>query len=210
MEGDFEWSARLRAADGSRFTVLHNGQPLGDVDWSLLGRHNVLNALAALAAAQAAGIDARAALPSLREFRSVKRRMELLADRGDVRVFDDFAHHPTAIRTTLAGLRARGPGRLVVAIEPRSNSMRLGAHADELAPSLDDADVIVFLRRPELPWDADKVIAALRGEGVAAASVDGLLAELSARVRPGDQVVFMSNGGFEGAPQRFAATIAAR
>ena len=207
IEGDFEWKARLIAADGSRFAVLHRGEELGEVNWLLLGRHNVLNALAALAAAQAAGIDARAALPSLAAFRSVKRRMELLAEHGGVRVYDDFAHHPTAIRTTLAGLRARGAGRVVVAIEPRSNSMRLGAHADELAPSLNDADVIVFLRRPELPWDADKVIAALRGEGVAAVSVESMLAELKSRVRAGDQVVFMSNGGFEGAPQRFAASI---
>jgi UDP-N-acetylmuramate: L-alanyl-gamma-D-glutamyl-meso-diaminopimelate ligase len=92
-------------------------------------------------------------------------------------------------------------------MEPRSNSMRLGAHADALAPSLDAADVVVFLQRPELAWDADRVIGALRGEGVGAADADALVAALAQRVRPGDHVVFMSNGGFDGAPRRFLATL---
>jgi UDP-N-acetylmuramate: L-alanyl-gamma-D-glutamyl-meso-diaminopimelate ligase len=202
-----DWRAHLLAGDGSRFEVLRRGEALGAVEWPLLGRHNVMNALAALAAAEAAGFDARATMQALPMFRSARRRLELLAERDGTRVYDDFAHHPTAIRTTLSGLRARGDGRVVVALEPRSNSMRLGAHAEELAPSLDAADLVVFLRRPDLPWDADRVIGALRGEGVAAATVDILLAELAARVRPGDQVVFMSNGGFEGAPRRFAAML---
>jgi UDP-N-acetylmuramate: L-alanyl-gamma-D-glutamyl-meso-diaminopimelate ligase len=203
-----DWRARLLAEDGSRFEVLRRGENLGEVQWPLLGRHNVMNALAALAAAEAAGFDACTSMRALPKFRSARRRMELLAERDGTRVYDDFAHHPTAIRTTLAGLRARvGDGRVVVALEPRSNSMRLGAHADELAPSLEAADVVVFLRKSDLPWDADKVIGALRGEGVAAATVESLLAELQARVRPGDHVVFMSNGGFEGAPRRFAETL---
>jgi UDP-N-acetylmuramate: L-alanyl-gamma-D-glutamyl-meso-diaminopimelate ligase len=92
-------------------------------------------------------------------------------------------------------------------MEPRSNSMRLGAHADALAPSLDGADVVVFLQRPELAWDAGKVVAGLRGEGVAVADVDALIAALRERVRNGDHVVFMSNGGFDGAPRRFLAAL---
>lgn len=208
IDVEADWRAKLVQADGSRFEVLRRGESLGDVQWPLLGRHNVMNALAALAAAEAAGFDARETMRALPRFRSARRRLELLGEADGTRVYDDFAHHPTAIRTTLAGLRARvGAGRVVVALEPRSNSMRLGAHADELAPSLDDADLVVFLRKPDLPWDADKVIAALRGEGVAATSVDALLAELAARVQSGDQVVFMSNGGFEGAPKRFAQTL---
>jgi UDP-N-acetylmuramate: L-alanyl-gamma-D-glutamyl-meso-diaminopimelate ligase len=211
IEGRFEWRARLVEADGSHFAVERRGEDLGEVRWDLLGRHNVMNALAALAAAEAAGIDARAALPALARFRSVKRRMELIGERDGIRVYDDFAHHPTAIRTTLEGLRARGAdGRIIVAIEPRSNSMRLGAHAAELAPALDPADVVVLLRRPELPWNAEAVVDALRGEGVAVPAVDELLAALGARARPGDVVVFMSNGGFDGAPRRFAALLAAR
>jgi len=129
----------------------------------------------------------------------------VLGTAGDVTVYDDFAHHPTAIATTLAGLRAKvGDARIVVAMEPRSNSMRLGAHADALAPSLDLADVVVFLHRPELAWDAGAVVSAVRGESRAVADVDALLADLATRVHPGDHVVFMSNGGFDGAPRRFA------
>jgi UDP-N-acetylmuramate: L-alanyl-gamma-D-glutamyl-meso-diaminopimelate ligase len=167
-----------------------------------------MNALAALAAANAIGIDIASVLPAFAGFRSVKRRMEVIGAAGGITVYDDFAHHPTAIATTLAGLRAKvGSARVVVAMEPRSNSMRLGAHADALAPSLDDADVVVFLQRPELAWDAGKVIAGLRGEGIGAADADALIAALQARVRAGDHVVFMSNGGFDGAPRRFLATL---
>ncbi len=211
IDGDFDWTARLVEADGSAFAVLRNGRKLGVVRWPLLGRHNVMNALAALAAAAAVGADAAALLPRLAEFRSVKRRLEVLGTAGGITVYDDFAHHPTAIRSTLAGLRARArAARIVVALEPRSNSMRLGAHADELAPSLDQADAVVFLHRPELSWDAAKVVAALRGDGVAAAGVDALIAALRERVRAGDHVVFMSNGGFEGAPRRFLAALGER
>ncbi len=203
-DATFEWSARLLDADGSAFAVQHHGVELGVVRWSLLGRHNVMNGLAALAACHAVGVDVAAVIPSLAEFRSVKRRMELLGAARGVTVYDDFAHHPTAIATTLAGLRARvGAARIVVAMEPRSNSMRLGAHADALAPSLDGADVVVFLQRPELAWDAGKVVSALRGDGHAAADVDALIATLAGLVRDGDHVVFMSNGGFDGAPRRF-------
>lgn len=210
FDPSFDWSARKLHADGSRFAVLRDGRELGVVDWPLLGDHNVLNGLAALAACAAVGVDVSAVLPALAAFRSVKRRLEVVGVHGGVTVYDDFAHHPTAIATTLAGLRAKvGDARIVVAMEPRSNSMRLGAHADALAPSLDLADAVVFLARPELPWDAGKVIAALRGEGYAVADADALLAVLAERVRPGDHVVFMSNGGFDGAPRRFVAALQA-
>ncbi len=208
--GDHEWSARLIADDGSAFAVLHKGAEIGEVRWPLLGRHNVMNGLAALAACHAVGVDVAAVLPALAGFRSVKRRLEVLGDAQGVTVYDDFAHHPTAIATTLAGLRAKVGsvgGRIVVAMEPRSNSMRLGAHADALAPSLDGADAVVFLHRPELAWDAGKVVSALRGEGVAVPDVDALIAALRTLVRAGDHVVFMSNGGFDGAPRRFLAVL---
>jgi len=174
------------------------------VAWQLLGRHNVMNALAVLAAADAAGVDVVPLLGRFDEFANVARRMQRLAERGGITVYDDFAHHPTAIAATLAGLRARAGGeRIVAVLEPRSNSMRLGAHADALAPSLADADRVFLLQRPELPWDAGAVIGALRGSGSAHADVDSLLAALRAHVEPGDQVVFMSNGGFDAAPRRF-------
>ena len=204
----FDWSARLLDDDGSSFVVVHAGREIGEVRWPLLGRHNVMNALAALAAANAVGVEVPSVLPALVEFQSVKRRMEVIGASGGITIYDDFAHHPTAIATTLAGLRAKvGGARVVVAMEPRSNSMRLGAHADALAPSLHDADLVVFLQRPELAWDAGKVIAGLRGDGVGAPDVDTLIATLRGRVRAGDHVVFMSNGGFDAAPRRFLTAL---
>jgi UDP-N-acetylmuramate: L-alanyl-gamma-D-glutamyl-meso-diaminopimelate ligase len=206
-----DWRAKLVEPDGSVFSVSHDGREIGVARWNLTGRHNVMNALAALVAADAAGVDVARALPALETFRSVARRMELVGDAGGIRVYDDFAHHPTAIATTLAGLRARiGDARILVGMEPRSNSMRMGAHADELAPSLVDADSVVFLKRPELPWDADRVTGALGGRGKTAPSVDSLIAILRDEARSGDHVVFMSNGGFEGAPRRFVAALGAR
>ena len=208
FDASLEWHAGLLRPDGSHFAVHRRGQRLGEVEWPLLGRHNVLNGLAALAAAHAVGVDVAAVLPALSRFRSVKRRLEVIGQAGGITVYDDFAHHPTAIATTLEGLRARvGEARIVVAMEPRSNSMRLGAHADALAPSLELADEVVFLHRPELAWDAAGVIAAVRGSAHAVADTDALLAQLRARVRTGDHVVFMSNGGFDGAPRRFFAQL---
>jgi UDP-N-acetylmuramate: L-alanyl-gamma-D-glutamyl-meso-diaminopimelate ligase len=204
----FEWSARKLREDGSAFAVSHRGVELGTVEWPMLGDHNVLNGLAALAACNAVGVDVASVIASLADFSSVKRRMEVIGEHCGITIYDDFAHHPTAIQTTLAGLRAKvGDARIVVAMEPRSNSMRLGAHAHALAPSLDIADAVVFLARPELPWDADKVIAAIRGDAQAVADAGALIARLHALARSGDHVVFMSNGGFDGAPRRFLAAL---
>jgi len=205
---DLQWRAKLLAADGSHFEVQHDGRVVGEVRWGMVGRHNVMNGLAALAAAHAVGVELAQVLPALADFVSVKRRLELLGTARGVSVYDDFAHHPTAIRTTLEGLRARvGASRIVVAMEPRSNSMRLGAHSEQIAPSLDEADCTVFLHRPELAWDAGKVVGALKHPGEAVASVDALIARLRELVREGDHLVFMSNGGFEGAPRRALAAL---
>jgi UDP-N-acetylmuramate: L-alanyl-gamma-D-glutamyl-meso-diaminopimelate ligase len=201
-----DWRARLIVGDGSEFAVLHAGREVGSVRWPLIGRHNVMNALAALAAADAGGVDIGNAISALADFRSAKRRMELVGEINGIKVYDDFAHHPTAIATTLAGLRARvGNARILVGMEPRSNSMRLGAHAAELAPSLADADAVVFLQRPELAWDAEKVTAALNGRGHTAPTVAALIVALREQARAGDHIVFMSNGGFENAPRKFLA-----
>ncbi|HEY8586918.1 MAG TPA: UDP-N-acetylmuramate:L-alanyl-gamma-D-glutamyl-meso-diaminopimelate ligase [Rhodanobacter sp.] len=209
--GRGDWQATLIEADGSAFTVHHAGQRIGDVHWPLLGNHSVMNALAALAAAAAVGAEPQALLSAFTDFESVKRRMELLGEVDGVRVYDDFAHHPTAIATTLAGLRAKvGRARILVALEPRSNSMRQGAHAAALAPSLVDADAVVFLQRPELSWDVGHVTDALGGRGAAVPTVDALISALGSQARRGDQVVFMSNGGFEDAPHRFLESLRQR
>ena len=203
-----EWSVRLIREDGSVFALSHQGRELGEVRWPLLGRHNVLNGLAALAAVNAVGVDPETVMPALAHFRSVKRRLEVIGEADGITLYDDFAHHPTAIHTTLQGLRAKvGDARIVVAMEPRSNSMRLGAHADALAPSLALADAVVFLHRPELPWDAGKVVDAIRGDARTVPDVEALIAALRSIARPGDHVVFMSNGGFDGAPRRFLAAL---
>jgi UDP-N-acetylmuramate: L-alanyl-gamma-D-glutamyl-meso-diaminopimelate ligase len=208
FDPSLEWHAELVNADGSAFVVHYRGKRVGEVRWPLLGRHNVLNGLAALAAAHAVGVELGTVIPALARFRSVKRRLEVIGQAQDITVYDDFAHHPTAIHTTLEGLRAKvGAARIVVAMEPRSNSMRLGAHAQALAPSLDLADAVVFLHRPELAWDAAGVIAAVRGQAHAVPDTDALLARLGEIAAPGDHVVFMSNGGFDGAPRRFLAQL---
>ena len=203
-----QWRARLIVADGSHFAVSRDGVDVGEVRWGLLGRHNVMNALAAIAAADAGAVDARAAIESLAGFRSAKRRLEVVGEHAGIRVYDDFAHHPTAIATTLAGLRAKvGAARILVGMEPRSNSMRAGAHAADLAPSLRDADAVILLQRPELAWDATHVTRGLDGRGHTAASVAELVTALREQARAGDHVVFMSNGGFEDAPRRFLAAL---
>ena len=208
FDASLEWHAELLSADGSAFAVHHRGQRVGEVHWSLLGRHNVLNGLAALAAAHAVGVVLADVMPALSRFQSVKRRLEVIGRARDITVYDDFAHHPTAIATTLEGLRARvGAARIVVAMEPRSNSMRLGAHAEALAPSLALADAVLFLHRPGLEWDAAAVMDAVRGEALAVADTDALLARLAAITEAGDHVVFMSNGGFDAAPRRFLAQL---
>ena len=210
FDAALEWSARLIRDDGSAFAVRHHGNEIGEVHWPMLGRHNVLNGLAALAACHAVGVDVATVLPALAAFRSVKRRLEVIGQHDGITVYDDFAHHPTAIHTTLEGLRARvGDARILVAMEPRSNSMRSGAHAEALAPSLDIADAVVFLHRPELAWDAGKVVGAIRGDARTVPDADALIAALKTQVRPGDHVVFMSNGGFDGAPRRFLAALSA-
>jgi len=208
IDGEAEWRARLVRDDGSEFVLLHNGEEIGVVRWEMLGRHNVMNGLAALAAAHAVGVDLAKVIPQLVDFVSVKRRLENLGSARGITVYDDFAHHPTAIRTTLEGLRARvGAARILVAMEPRSNSMRLGAHATQIAPSLAGADITVFLQRPELAWDAGAVVSALRGQGEAVATVDALIERLEQLAQPGDHIVFMSNGGFENAPRRMLALL---
>lgn len=194
-----DWSARLETPAGERFTVLRRGRPLAHVSWSLLGRHNVANALAAIAAAEHAGIEPALAARALGEFRGVKRRMEVRGVVAGITVYDDFAHHPTAIARTLGGLRAREPDRRIVAVlEPRSNTMKLGVHRGELAPALADADRVFLYRPPELGWDLAAALAPLGARARLASSVEELVRALDAELRAGDHVLIMSNGGFGG------------
>jgi len=190
------WRAATRHADG--FDVLFNGAVQGCVRWELLGEHNVANALAAIAAARHAGVPAGTAIEALSTFKNVKRRMEVKGAVNGVTVYDDFAHHPTAIATTLAGLRAKiGGARLIAVLEPRSNTMKLGSLKGQLAGSLADAD-LVFCYSAGLGWDATAVLAPLGAKTIVSDNFEGLLAHIAAAARAGDHVLIMSNGGFNG------------
>ncbi len=193
------WSARLLAPDGSRFEVLIDGAPQGEVRWDHTGLHNVGNALAVLAAARHAGVPVAAGLAALSRFTGVKRRMELRGEAGGVRVLDDFAHHPTAIATTLQGLRRQvGEARILAVLEPRSNTMKLGVHNAELPASLADADLIYVHAPADLGWDAAGVFAELGARAAVLGGVEAIVERVAAEARPGDQVLVMSNGGFGG------------
>jgi len=192
------WTAR-GADDYSRFEVLEGGEPRGVVEWDLLGAHNMENALAAIAAARHAGVPVARAVAALKEFRGIARRMQLAGEVRGIRVYDDFAHHPTAIATTLEGLRRRvGAGRIIAVLEPRSHTMRMGVHQQTLAPSLALADAVWLYAPADLGWDIGGVAAALKERARVSRDVDALARELAAAARPGDHVLIMSNGGFGG------------
>ena len=198
-----QWRGERRA-DGTTVDVYYEGRPVASFDLALRGDHNLCNALAAVAAANAAGIEPRAAGVALAAFGGVRRRLELLGDPGGVEIYDDFAHHPTAIAASVAALQTdAGQHRVVAVLEPRSNSMRAGAHSAALGPSLANADVVFVLTPKQLAWDATSLSSALPANPVIAQTVEELLSRLEQTVRAGDRVLFMSNGGFEGAPRRF-------
>jgi len=206
---DSEWQAGEADPDGG-FAVHHRGAPQGTVRWNLFGPHNRLNALAALAAARHAGVPARWAIEALATFRNVRRRMEVRGQVDDITVYDDFAHHPTAIESTLAGLRAKVNGaRIIAVLEPRSNTMKLGVMKEQLAASLAIADR-VFCYGAGLAWDAAAMLAPLGEKARVCNDFDRLLDELVGAVRPGDHVVVMSNGAFGGIHEKFLSALKTR
>jgi UDP-N-acetylmuramate: L-alanyl-gamma-D-glutamyl-meso-diaminopimelate ligase len=197
--GRGDWQARNLAAAGSAFEVYYEGDCQGRVQWSQIGTHNVHNALAAIAAARHAGIAPSQAIRALAGFKGVKRRLELYGMVNDIAVYDDFAHHPTAVATTLEGLRAQGGERRIIAVlEPRSNTMRMGVFKDQLAPALNAADQVILYQAPDLGWELDEVVQALGDRGQICTSIEGTIAAILALVRFGDRVLIMSNGGFGG------------
>jgi UDP-N-acetylmuramate: L-alanyl-gamma-D-glutamyl-meso-diaminopimelate ligase len=200
--GEAQWRYRLLSPDGSRFEILHEGRNCGTVEWGLTGRHNVQNGLAAIAAAHHAGVDPERSVAALGGFRNVRRRLEVRAEVNGITLYDDFAHHPTAIATTLEGLRARVNGaRIIAVLEPRSNTMRMGVHAELLGDSLRSADRAIIYQAPDLGWDAES---ATRGAAnvTIASSLEAIVAVLQQDCRPGDHIVFMSNGSFGGIHQK--------
>lgn len=210
-----EWQAR---GTHDAFDVLRDGAAVGRVEWALTGLHNQMNALAAIAAAEHVGLAPAAAADALGSFRNVRRRMELRGTvdvgQGEVTVYDDFAHHPTAIRTTLDGLRqkldtgGKDRERILAVFEPRSNTMKLGTMAAQLPWSLEAAD-LSFCHSGGLDWDAAAALAPMGARAKVAGTIDALIAQVIAAARPGDHVVCMSNGGFGGIHEKLLSALGA-
>ncbi|MEG3760228.1 UDP-N-acetylmuramate:L-alanyl-gamma-D-glutamyl-meso-diaminopimelate ligase [Pseudoalteromonas carrageenovora] len=198
---DGDWTYELIKADGSEFNVLLNNEHQGTVNWQAIGEHNVKNAIMAIAAARHVGIAIDHSIAALGEFISPKRRMELKANINNIKVYDDFAHHPTAIKTTLAGLRAKvGDEKIIAILEPRSNTMKMGVHQYTLLDSLRDADDVLLFEPDNLSWSlkeqADK--AGMQCFNSTQTIIDSVLAN----IKPDQHILIMSNGGFNGLHQQ--------
>lgn len=204
-----DWNYELIKADGSEFNVLLNGEKQGIVRWQAIGEHNVKNAIMAIAAARHVGIAIDHSIDALGEFISPKRRMELKADINNIKVYDDFAHHPTAIKTTLAGLRAKvGYEKIIAILEPRSNTMKMGVHQHTLLDSLRDADEVLLFEPENLNWSlkeqADK--AGMQCFNSTQTIIDTVLEN----IEPNQHILIMSNGGFNGLHQHLVNGLAAK
>ncbi|HEY3299754.1 MAG TPA: UDP-N-acetylmuramate:L-alanyl-gamma-D-glutamyl-meso-diaminopimelate ligase [Methylophilaceae bacterium] len=191
------WQSANLEADGS-FNVLFNQQLMGRVVWDILGDHNRMNALAVIAAARHVGVSPQVAIAALAEFKNVKRRMEIRGVVNGITVYDDFAHHPTAITTTVAGLRHKvGKARILAVLEPRSNTMKLGVMKNALPASLVDADQ-VFCYSANLGWDAQEALQPIANKTVVSEDLTALISAIAQEAKSGDHILIMSNGGFGG------------
>jgi UDP-N-acetylmuramate: L-alanyl-gamma-D-glutamyl-meso-diaminopimelate ligase len=200
VSADTAWYPAASAdGDYSNFLIMEGDRTVAEVQWPMVGRHNAVNALAAILAARHAGVDVAAASAALREFKGVRRRMEVRGVVNGVTVYDDFAHHPTAVANTIDGLRRRvGAARMIAVLEPRSNTMKLGTHRDALATSLANADRVWMYQAPNVKWDVAGSVASLGERAAVATDIDRLVETLARTARPGDHILLMSNGGFGG------------
>ncbi|PKO52628.1 MAG: UDP-N-acetylmuramate:L-alanyl-gamma-D-glutamyl-meso-diaminopimelate ligase [Betaproteobacteria bacterium HGW-Betaproteobacteria-20] len=198
---DADWQSDNAQGDGA-FDVYYKGKLQGHVAWSLLGEHNRMNALASIAAARHAGVAVEVSIAALTEFKNVKRRMEMRGIVNNITVYDDFAHHPTAISTTVAGLRNKiGKARILAVLEPRSNTMKLGVMKSALPASLAEAD-LVFCYGANLGWDATAALAPIKHKANVYEDLNIMVAAIAQAAKPGDYVLAMSNGGFGGVHQK--------
>ena len=208
--GAAQWQGQKQSADGRCFDVLLDGRHRGTVNWDQLGDHSVHNALAAIAAARHAGVPLAQSIAALGEFRGVKRRLEVRGEVNGITVYDDFAHHPTAIATTLQGLRRRvGDARILLLLEPRSNTMRMGVHRDSLATSMQGADCI-WLRQPDdIEWSLSDEMHACEMPVVIKESIAAITADVVSKAQPGDHILVMSNGAFGGIHEKIVKALQA-
>ncbi|AFJ03504.1 UDP-N-acetylmuramate:L-alanyl-gamma-D-glutamyl- meso-diaminopimelate ligase [Methylophaga frappieri] len=203
-----DWQVISYQNDGSHFKVQH-GNETAEISWSLLGQHNIANALGAVAAAHHVGVTLAVAAQALSCFKGVKRRLELRGEVAGVAVYDDFAHHPTAIKTTLAGLRDNNRnGRLLAVFEPRSNTMKMGVHQETLGASFHDADQVFWYQDGEQNWSLQSVKKCLEQKLFMTDNIDNLVETVIGQAQPGDKIVIMSNGGFAGIHDRILQGLA--
>tara|TARA_R110000737_G_scaffold15284_1_gene31792 strand:- start:649 stop:2016 length:1368 start_codon:yes stop_codon:yes gene_type:complete len=203
------WHAEKCHADGSEFIVSFQGEVQGKVNWALIGDFNIDNGLMAIAAARHAGVPSAVAIEALAKFVNTKRRFEFKGEVNQIRVFDDFAHHPTAIAKTLAGVRANVGNRRVIAIlEPRSNTMKSGVHKDTLAKSLADADMVFVYQGEQVKWSVDALIADCAQPCFVSQDITQMVADIVATSATGDTLVVMSNGGFGGIHEKLLSALA--
>ena len=203
--------AQAISGDGGQFDVIWDGNKEGSVNWSMLGMHNVSNALAAIAAARHVGVTIEHACIALNRFEGIKRRMELRGEEQGVRVYDDFAHHPTAIATTINGLRENiGERKLIAVLEPRSNTMKMGIHQQTLADSLQEADSVILFEDAGVELSLADVQQQLGDKATVEHSIDDIIERVCSEAQQGDEVLIMSNGGFGGVHQRLLTALAQR
>lgn len=203
-----QWQAAPLAPDASRFELTVGGERIGVGEWALAGVHNLNNALAAMAAAAQVGVGPAQSLAALGSFQNVRRRLEVVAQENDIPVYDDFAHHPTAIAATLSALRGRvGAARILAVVDLRSNSMRAGAHRAGLAAALADADLALLHCAQPLAWDVAEVLRDLPDSAGFFRDADTLVQALAEAARPGDHILLMSNGAFGGVQTALAARL---
>ena len=197
--GETQWQVRKQTEEGRCFDVILEGQHMGTVNWEQLGDHSVHNALAAMAAARHAGVPIAQAIAALGEFKGVKRRMEVRGEINGITIYDDFAHHPTAIATTLQGLRRRvGDARILLLLEPRSNTMRMGVHRDSLAASMQGADYVWLHNPAGMDWSLDEITPSMAMPVAVKNSIEDIVSGVVQKSRSGDHILVMSNGAFGG------------
>jgi len=203
-----DWQAKNPNSDFTRFEIWQQGNCVGQVDWTMSGSHNMMNALAAIAGAEHAGVPVKQSVAALAEFQGVKRRLEIVGTINQVTVYDDFAHHPTEIKASLQTIRNKaGVARLIAVMEPRSNTMRMGIHQENLASSFDDADVVYIVNSHPLQWDMNKVKDRIGPKCFLTNDVGGTISEIVKNSQAGDHIVIMSNGGFDNIHQRLISQL---
>lgn len=206
-----DWTVQLKHPDGSVFELFYQGDSQGTLSWDLCGNHNVENAVMAIAAARHVGVPVSVAIEALIQFVAPKRRMELKGTVKNIAVYDDFAHHPTAIATTLAGLRARvGDAKIWAVLEPRSNTMRMGVHKSAIADSLHDANAVLLFEPANSGWSLSAVAEQMPGRAEVFQSVESIVCALVEKASAGDHIVIMSNGGFGGIHQKLLDALSAQ